>query len=102
VAEYRVELTDEQAQNILDWRGGNPLAPVHGQLADAIRANPPKPPRMTEPGWQPQVIAHTNDNSRRQGFSAEPWATGGQWVTVTGKRYSWSELIDPEPVDGAS
>lgn len=99
--EVTVKLTEEQARSYLDaFRSNGPWSPVHRALADAIRANPPKPPRAEEPKGFEKVIAHI--------LNAEPrvyvrFAVNGECRWTDGyNNWRWAELIDPDPVDGGA
>jgi hypothetical protein len=109
---YEVELTDEQAlayeQTFSGDDSGGPCTQAAYALADAIRANLPKPPRMTEPAQGGLVVAgiHGPMSQRRRWFRMAHHgvgvAGGREWICEWGIRAAWSDLDDPEPVDGAS
>jgi hypothetical protein len=98
VSAYTVELTDEQAAAVeLCWGdtpGDSAIRSAARLLADAIRANPPKPPRMAEPGQWGVVLATLN------GWRAAWVRDGaGRWVQIaTGTRADWDALADPQLV----
>lgn len=106
MTEYRVDLTDDQAREFEnEWphdehkRLTDTYSTAAYALADAIRANPPKPPRMDEPGWGKKVIAHTKRLPTRRPFIR--WSDGSAWAWTSREDGSnckpWDELIDPEP-----
>jgi hypothetical protein len=93
---YEVELTDEQAQELL--RHQHCVSDGMSALVDAVRANPPKPPRMAEPafGLQGYVTAHTRSNHTRR-LMVRANLAHSLWTDGLRTR-EWFDLIDPEPV----
>jgi hypothetical protein len=107
VTRYEIDLTNEQAWAMSE-RPPTPERPdaryeALNIIVNAIRANPSKPPRMSEPGWGGVVIAGAHFNPTRRPFvrflrSTDPNA--GVWHDGYGAHPSlaWHELINPEPV----
>lgn len=65
-------------------------------ITDAIRAALP-PPRIPEPGWGEQVIAHiAGFEANRERWVAVKDGPCQWWHSESGRRYAWSDLVDPE------
>lgn len=105
--EYTIDLTYEQATAFEQgWQDHKPNRGPRYEasyvIADAIRANPPKPPRMDEPGCRLQVVASTPEKAARRGFLRLPYRCSNAqawWVDGSGCYRRWDELIDPQPYE---
>ena len=64
------------------------------------------PPRMAEPGLDEGIVvlAHTLEFAVRSRFRRYTDITGvkDRWIDERGDTYRWDDLIDPQPVGGAS
>lgn len=60
-------------------------------------------PRMAEPEWGERVTAHTDENTERREFVRFS-AQGNDYAEWADRddSYDWPELLDPQPVGGAS
>jgi len=65
--------------------------------------DPQAQPRMAEPEWGERVTAHTDENTERREFVRFS-AQGNDYAEWADRddSYDWAELLDPQPVGGAS